>query len=122
LQLFTPRKSKSPWSAVNKRRIETLIARGLMAAPGLAKIETAKHDGSWTVYDDVETLTIPSDLQERLAAHETANTYFTAFSPSVKKGILWWIKSAKQPATRAKRVEETVRLAALNKRAQFDRD
>ena len=30
MQYFSPRKPKSPWSAVNKRRIEDLIARGLM--------------------------------------------------------------------------------------------
>jgi uncharacterized protein YdeI (YjbR/CyaY-like superfamily) len=59
MQSFLPRKAKSPWSAVNKRRIERLIEQGLMAGPGFAKIETAKKDGSWTVYDDSETLSIP---------------------------------------------------------------
>lgn len=122
IQLFSPRKAKSPWSALNKRRIESLMAQGLMMPPGLAKIETAQKDGSWTLYDDIETLTIPPDLQQALAANAAAHSYFDAFSPSVKKGILWWIKSAKRPETRAKRIEETVRLAAQNKRAQFDRE
>jgi uncharacterized protein YdeI (YjbR/CyaY-like superfamily) len=116
LQFYTPRKAKSGWSGLNKRRIESLMQQGLMMPPGLAKIEIAKKDGSWTLYDDIETLTIPEDLQQALVANEAANTYFEAFSPSAKKGILWWIKSAKRPETRAQRVEETVRLAAQNKR------
>jgi uncharacterized protein YdeI (YjbR/CyaY-like superfamily) len=121
LQLFSPRKAKSPWSGLNKRRIESLMQQGLMMPSGLAKIEQAKKDGSWLLYDDIETLTIPPDLREVLTANPAANTFFEAFSPSVKKGILWWIKSAKQADTRAKRIEDTVRLAAKNKRAQFDR-
>lgn len=36
---------------------------------------------------------------------------------SVKRGILEWISTAKKPETRARRVEETARLAAENKRA-----
>jgi len=32
----------------------------------------------------------------------------------VKRGILEWIQTAKRPATRAKRVEETVAQAACN--------
>src|SRR5258705_981220 len=36
---FTPRKAKSPWSQLNKKRINRLIAAGLMVETGLAKIE-----------------------------------------------------------------------------------
>lgn len=122
IQMFTPRKAKSPWSGLNKRRIESLMQQGLMMPPGLAKIEIAKKDGSWLLYDDIETLTIPPDLQQALAANASANTFFEAFSSSVKKGILWWIKTAKRAETRAKRIEDTVRLASQNKRAQFDRE
>jgi uncharacterized protein YdeI (YjbR/CyaY-like superfamily) len=49
--------------------------------------------------------------------NETAAANFQAFSASSQKGILWWIKSAKRPATRQKRIAETVRLAAINIRA-----
>ena len=36
--------------------------------------------------------------------------------------ILTWVLGAKRPETRARRVAETVRLAILNKRANFDRE
>jgi uncharacterized protein YdeI (YjbR/CyaY-like superfamily) len=88
-----------------------------MAEPGLAKIEAAKQDGSWTALDAVEALEIPSDLEVALQANPAAQQYFEAFPRSVKRAILEWISHAKKAETRANRVEETVRLAAENKRA-----
>lgn len=121
MKLFSPRKPQSPWSKLNKQRVEKLLAEGLMAPAGLAKIEAAKRDGSWDSYDAVESLTIPIDLQQALAANTTAQNNFAAFPPSSKKNILWWIASAKQPETRRKRVEETVALAAQNIKANHYR-
>lgn len=116
-QLFTPRKSKSPWSKINKERVERLTAGGLMTPAGIEKIEAAKSNGMWSASDAVEALTVPDDLSALLAANPIAAANFAAFSPSARKIILWWVTGAKRPETRAKRVEETVRLAALNKRA-----
>jgi uncharacterized protein YdeI (YjbR/CyaY-like superfamily) len=121
VQLYSPRKSKSPWSRTNKQRIEKLIDQGLMTEAGLAKIEAAKQDGSWSLYDSVEDLRVPADLEEALAANETAREHFEAFSNSSKKIILWWIESAKRPETRQKRIEETVSLAAQNIKANHPR-
>ena len=121
MQLFSPRKAKSPWSKINKERVERLIAQGLMTEAGLKKIEMAKADGSWNRYDEVDNLVMPDDLAQALAANESANTYFQAFSPSSKKVILWWIASAKRPETRSKRIEETVQLAAQNIKANHYR-
>lgn len=121
MQLFSPRKAKSPWSKLNKSRVEKLIAQGLMMPAGLEKIEAAKQDGSWTAYDAIEELAVPPDLEEALAENEAARINFDAFPPSSKKNILWWIESAKRPETRAKRIEETVRLAAQNIKANHYR-
>jgi len=114
---FAPRKAKTGWSKPNKIRIEKLIAAGLMTPAGLAKIETAKQDGSWNALDSIEALEIPPDLKKALAANKTARQYFDAFPPSVKRAILQWISSAKRPETRAKRIEETVTQAEKNIRA-----
>ena len=117
MRLFSPRKPKSPWSRLNKQRVEKLIEQGLMTAAGLKAIEGAKQDGSWNAYDAIEELTIPTDLAEALIANPTASRYFEAFSASVKKSILWWIERAKTAETREKRIAETVRLAAMNIKA-----
>ncbi|MBA2678037.1 MAG: YdeI/OmpD-associated family protein [Ktedonobacteraceae bacterium] len=121
MQLFSPRNPKSPWSRLNKQRVEKLIEQDLMTEAGLKPIEAAKQNGAWTVYDTIEDLTMPEDLEKALSANPTADTNFQAFSNSSKKNILWWIQSAKQPATRSKRIEETVTLAAINKKANHYR-
>ena len=54
MQKYTPRNPKSIWSILNKKYITELIDKGLMAPAGLAKIEAAKQNGSWTFLDDVE--------------------------------------------------------------------
>jgi uncharacterized protein YdeI (YjbR/CyaY-like superfamily) len=114
---FAPRKPRSGWSKPNKDRVERLSAAGLMEPAGLAKVEAAKLDGSWSALDAVEALEVPADLAAALASLDGAAANFDAFPRSARRGILEWIAQAKKPETRAKRVEETARLAARNERA-----
>lgn len=121
MRLLAPRRPGSGWSRVNKKRVERLIADGLMTPAGLAVIDRAKADGSWAKLDAVETLALPEDLGAALAAHPPAAGYFDAFPRSSKRLILEWITAAKAPETRARRIEETARLAAGNIRANHYR-
>jgi len=114
---FAPRKRGSGWARPNKERIERLIAAGLMAPAGLAKIDAAKADGTWTLLDSVENLEVPDDLAAALDRFSAARANFEAFPRSARRGILEWIVQAKTAATRAKRIEETARLAQENQRA-----
>ena len=114
---FTKRKPKSGWSKINKERIARLTEAQLMASAGLAAVALAKQNGSWNALDEVEALVIPPDLEEALHANRAARTFFLAFPPSAKKGILQWIQSAKGEATRADRIQRTVELAGKNLRA-----
>lgn len=52
MQFFSRRKVNSVWSKVNKEKVERLISEGLMTDAGLAIIEKAKQNGSWTILDD----------------------------------------------------------------------
>lgn len=115
MQLFTPRKAKSPWSKSNKERVEKLIEQGLMAPAGLAAIEAAQQNGSWNAYDAIENLTVAEDFSAALAVNPTALKNFEAFSNSTKKQILWYIESAKRPETRAKRIQQIVESAGQNR-------
>lgn len=119
---FAPRKRGTGWSKPNKERVERLIAAGLMTPPGLAKVDAARADGSWTKLDAVEALEIPDDLVAAFVTHPGALPNFEAFPRSVKRGILEWITQARRPETRAARIEETARLAAQNIRANQWRD
>ena len=112
---FAPRKPQTGWSKPNKERVARLIQAGLMAPAGLAKVAAAQQDGSWNALDAVEALELPPDLQQALAANTAAQQYWEAFPRSAKRGILEWIANAKKQETRAKRIAETVSLAAENK-------
>ena len=108
MQWFSPRREGGLWSALNKKRIDRLILAGHMTEVGQAEIDRAKADGSWSQLDDVDALIVPADLQAALeAAPETATT-FDGLSDSVKRKYLWWIHSAKRPATRTNRIDETI--------------
>jgi len=113
---FAPRKPKGVWSAINKERVARLAEDGLMQPAGLAAIELAKANGSWVALDRSDALVMPDDLADALEANADAARHFQAFPPSTKKQIYFWIENAKRPATRAKRVTETVAQAAENRR------
>lgn len=115
MQIFTPRKVGSIWSKLNKERIKRLTEQGLMMPAGLEKVELAKKDGSWYFLNDIEDMVIPEDLKDALDSNDAARANFNAFSDSVKKQILYWIKTAKREATRKNRIEKTVTLATENK-------
>jgi uncharacterized protein YdeI (YjbR/CyaY-like superfamily) len=115
--LMTPRKAGSGWSRPNKERLERLFAAGVMEPAGIALVEAAKADGSWTALDDIENLVEPDDLRDALDASPAARQTWDAFPRSVKRASLEWIASAKRPPTRAKRVEQTATLAARGERA-----
>ncbi len=114
---FAPRKRRSGWSRPNKLRIERLLAAGLIAPAGLAAVEAAQADGSWTLLDAVEDLIVPDDLAAAFAAHPPAAEHWEAFPRSARRGILEWIVQAKRPETRARRIAETAEKAAVNERA-----
>jgi len=117
--MMTPRKPRSGWAASNKQRVARLIRDGLMTPAGLAKVEAARRDGSWSSLDRSESLTVPDDLAAAFRPRPKARAFFDAFSPASRKAIIWWVESAKRPETRARRIAETVRLAAQNLKAGF---
>jgi uncharacterized protein YdeI (YjbR/CyaY-like superfamily) len=109
MQWFSPRRRGGLWSARNRERIERLVRDGLMTDTGMAVIDAARADGSWTQTDEVDALVIPGDLGSAFEAEPTAAAAFGELPDSVKKRYLWWIHEAKRPETRGNRIEETVR-------------
>ncbi|MGI4863954.1 MAG: YdeI/OmpD-associated family protein [Janthinobacterium lividum] len=107
-QFFSRRKPTSAWSKVNKVKIEHLIAEGRMTQAGLASIEKAQQNGSWTLLDEVEALLLPPDLAQALQAQSLVNSYFESLSRSDKRNILQWLVLAKRAETRQKRIAEIV--------------
>ena len=114
---ISPRNPKSSWSRLNKERVARLQAEGRIQAAGLNVIDQARANGSWSFLDDVEDLTVPYDLRIALEQTEKAWFYFNRFPASSRRGILEWIKTAKQDTTRLKRINETANKAGRNLKA-----
>jgi len=117
LQLMTPRKAKSGWTRLNRRRAADMEAAGLMHDAGRRAIEVAQANGWWTIYDPVEDLIEPDDLAAALDADPAARAAWDGFPPSARKQMLWQVISAGRPETKAKRIETIVAKAALGERA-----
>ncbi|MCT4559887.1 MAG: YdeI/OmpD-associated family protein [Crocinitomicaceae bacterium] len=105
MQLFSPRKKNSTWSAVNKKKVAILEAEGLMHPAGMACIEMAKKNGMWNFLDDVENLLVPEDFKKALKRKPAYFSFYESLSDSNKKGCLHFLKMAKREETRKKRIE-----------------
>ena len=116
-QKFTPRKDKSNWSELNKRRVVKLIKQNKITKVGMDKINAAKINGMWNKkIDVVKEFNMPSELSQILSANKKANEFFNELSPSHKKQYIGWIASAKKNETREKRAKEALKLLKTNQK------
>lgn len=106
---FTPRKARSKWSEVNKRRATELLAEGRIRTSGVAQIEAAKSDGRWAAaYAPASSATVPADLQDALDAKPEAAKFFATLKGANRYAILYRIGSVTRPETRARKIAEYV--------------
>jgi uncharacterized protein YdeI (YjbR/CyaY-like superfamily) len=113
MQLIGPRRTLN-WAETYKVRVAQLLKAGRMKPAGLASIEQAKLHGAWDAMVDVDALIMPQDLVEALTMRPPAADHFRNFAPSYRRNVLRWIKLAKSPDTRRRRIEQTVSTAAKN--------
>ena len=111
-QMFTPRKPRSTWAATNKARVARLIEDGRMMPAGLAAIDLAKANGSWTTFDSADAMQVPRELQAALNANAAAKRNWLLFTDSQRRTFLFYLSTAKRDETRAKRIAQIVRSAA----------
>ena len=113
LQRFTARAARSRWSQVNRDKAEALIASGEMRPAGLHQIERAKADGRWAAaYAGSRSATVPDDLAAALASAPEAAASFAGLDRQNRYAILYRVQDAKRPQTRARRIEQFVRMLA----------
>lgn len=111
LQKFTPRRSKSIWSKINREKAEKLIANGQMQPAGLAAVELAKQDGRWeAAYDSQKTITVPEDFQAELDKHPEVKAFFESLTSAKRYSFLFRIQTAKKPETRQKRIRQFIEM------------
>jgi len=119
---FTPRKPRSIWSAVNVARAEELIQLGRMTRAGLGAFEAREENrtGQYSYEQRRDRLDAP--YEDKLKANEKAWAYWQSQPPSYRKAVVWWVVSAKQEATRLRRLEQLIDDSAHGRRiAQFTR-
>jgi uncharacterized protein YdeI (YjbR/CyaY-like superfamily) len=111
LQKFTPRGPKSIWSKINTDKARQLIEIGKMKPAGLKAVESARQDGRWdAAYASPSKAVVPDDLQAELDRNAKARAFFATLDSRNRYAILHRIHTAKKAETRAKRIEQFVRM------------
>lgn len=102
---FTPRKRTSNWSAVNIRRYGELEREGRVGPAGQAAF-AARTDARSGVYsfEQAQPIELPPAMVKQLRANPQAWGFWQARPPWYRKTSAHWVMSAKQEATRARRL------------------
>jgi uncharacterized protein YdeI (YjbR/CyaY-like superfamily) len=113
---FTPRRRGSIWSAVNIERAQELRDKGLMKPCGMTAFEARKENRSGIYSYEQKTASLDVPYEKKLRQNKAAWDFFYVQPPSYRKAIGWWIVSAKQEATRLKRLQKLIEESANGKR------
>lgn len=108
-QRWTPRKPGSIWSKVNVATVERLTAEGRMHPAGLAAYARRRPDRTGVYsFEQEDELVLPDAYAAHLAADGRATAFWERATPAYRKVAVHWVLSAKQEATRDKRMRELV--------------
>lgn len=111
---FTPRKADSRWSAINRKRYAALKASGRLKPSGINRPPTSRGYGPRPPRFQMPA-TIPRYIQAALKKEPAALRYFEGLAPSHRRRYIGWIESAKREETRARRLQEAIRLLGAGK-------
>jgi uncharacterized protein YdeI (YjbR/CyaY-like superfamily) len=114
---FTPRRKGSIWSSVNIARAKVLIAEGRMRPGGLrAYNRRTERKSSVYSYERESSLSLTPDELKAFKKLRAAWAYFEKATPSYRKTMVHWVVSAKQQATRARRLARLIESCAAGVR------
>ncbi len=113
---FTPRKSKSIWSAVNIAKIGELTKKGLIMPAGIAAFaKRDEHRSAIYAYEN-KPGEFPEDFERRFSASGAAWEFFNRQPAGYRKMMMYWVLSAKQVTTRLARLEKLITESGHGKR------
>ena len=101
---FTPRTRRSTWSAVNVARIGELMAAGRVHPAGIRRFEARTEDNTGIYSYENRPADLPDPYLARMKANDVAWRWWLAQRPSYRRAATWWVVSAKQEATRERRL------------------
>jgi uncharacterized protein YdeI (YjbR/CyaY-like superfamily) len=101
---FSRRTARSNWSLVNIRRARELIKLGRMRPAGLRAFERRDESAARYSYEQRHAAELEPADERAFRADQRAWAFFQSQPPSYRKAAIWWVMSAKQDATREKRL------------------
>lgn len=114
-QRWTPRKPDSYWSQVNIRKATALIEAKRMMPPGMAAFERRDRGGRNRYSFENDQAELPAAYLKRIKANKAAWTWIQDVRNSYRKAAFYWIMTAKQDATRDRRLETLIECSAEGK-------
>ena len=114
---FTPRKKGSNWSAVNIARVAALTTEGRMQPSGLAAFEARVPEKSGVYsFEQRTAVTLGVEFEQRFRANAKAWAFFESQAPYYRRTATFWVMSAKQEATRERRLASLIADSAAGRR------
>ena len=113
---FTPRRSRSIWSAVNAARVAALKTEGRMRPAGLAAFAKKLENRSGIYSYEQRPQDLPEEYRALLSVDPRALGFFDAQPPGYRKLMAWYVVSAKKEETRAQRVARLLDACRAGKR------
>lgn len=107
-QRWTPRRPTSAWSNVNIALVAELTAAGRIRPAGLAAFEKRKPERSGIYSSESPERELPESYASLLAANARASLFWSAATRGYRKVVKHWVMSAKQEATRDRRMAELI--------------
>ena len=105
---FTPRKPKSTWSAINIRKVEEMNKLGLMRPAGMAAFEKRNEQKSAIYSYENRPEKLSDEYEIALKSNQKAWDFFQSQPPSYRRTAIYLVMSAKQEATRLKRLNDLI--------------
>ena len=105
---FTPRRRSSIWSAVNIEKVEKLIKQGLMQDAGLEIYKHRTNSKSKIYAFENEEVSLSIEFEKTFKENKIAWDFFQTLAPTYRKPSLNWVMSAKQEATKLKRLNQLI--------------
>jgi uncharacterized protein YdeI (YjbR/CyaY-like superfamily) len=114
---FTPRRPGSSWSAINVAKIAKLEAEGRLRPEGRRAFEarSAQRTGIYS-YERRDEARLAPARARAFKANAKAWAWFEGQAPSYRKVAIYWVETAKQEATRDRRLATLVADSAAGRR------
>jgi uncharacterized protein YdeI (YjbR/CyaY-like superfamily) len=113
---FTPRRAGSIWSRINIGHVKRLEAAGKMRPAGQTAFAARDEKKSGVYSFEQRPQELPSKYRQTFKLNRKAWAYWEQQPPGYRRIVTWWVVSAKQEATRERRLTRLIADCAAGRR------